>query len=173
MEQFAWSVGLADISEDGLSATNLATNDERRAIADALAVTRCDLVSCSYDVKALHGNRFKASGLIRATFEQVCVVTLDPIEQSLEIDLNVEFWPSSQLGSLTEEYDEPDRDDPEPIVDGQLEIGRVVYELLAANIDPYPRSPDAELERSSSNGKGDEPDNPFAVLADLKPATKD
>ncbi len=173
MELLDWSVGLADIPENGLSATKLATDNERRGIADALAVTRCDLVSCSYDVKALHGNRFKVSGSIRATFEQICVVTLDPVVQDLEIDLDVEFWPSAQLGSLSEEYDEPERDDPEPIVDGELEIGRVIYEAIAANIDPYPRSPDAELERSSSIGEDETPDHPFAVLADLKTATKD
>ena len=61
--------------------------------------------------------------------------------------------------------------DPEPIVAGQIDVGRVVFECLAAAIDPFPRKPDAALDRSTSaaaDGGAGKPESPFAVLANVK-----
>jgi hypothetical protein len=64
--------------------------------------------------------------------------------------------------------------DPEPIVAGQIAVGRVVYECLAAAIDPFPRAPGAALDRTSTapdGGSSAKPESPFAVLAKIR--TKD
>ena len=69
------------------------------------------------------------------------------------------------------EIDIDDEPEIEPIVAGQIEVGRVVFECLAGAIDPFPRKP---MRRSSvwppappdaSDGK---PESPFAVLAKIK-----
>jgi len=60
------------------------------------------------------------------------------------------------------------------IVAGQIAVGRVVFESLAATIDPFPRKPDAVLDWQSpdpADAPGGKTENPFAVLANLK--TKD
>jgi len=57
-------------------------------------------------------------------------------------------------------------------VAGQIAVGRVVFESLAAAIDPFPRKPGATLDLQqspSADAADDKPANPFAVLANLKP----
>jgi hypothetical protein len=56
-------------------------------------------------------------------------------------------------------------------VGGQIDVGRVVFECLAAGVDPFPRKPDATLDRRSSqpaDGGTSKPESPFAVLANIK-----
>jgi hypothetical protein len=72
--------------------------------------------------------------------------------------------PAPQTGQVALDA-EPE---PEPIVGGKIDAGRIVFESLAAAIDPYPRLPDAEFEGPLSAPEGGKPESPFAVLASLK-----
>ncbi len=72
-------------------------------------------------------------------------------------------------GGAVDLDDEPE---PEPIVGGQLAVGRIVFECLAAALDPFPRAAGATLDRHEaapqSAGAG-APSSPFAVLAKIRP----
>jgi hypothetical protein len=85
----------------------------------------------------------------------------------------VAFWPAEDIPAPTSGVvDLDDELDPEPIVAGQIAVGRVVFECLTAAIDPFPRKPDATLDRTSTAPDGDDggkPESPFAVLANLRP----
>ena len=168
MERLNWSERLVEIPDNGLEKLRVAKADECLAVAKSLGVSSCDKLSCSYVIRPILGDRFEVTGSITATVVQPCIVTLDPVAQKLRDDLAVEFWHDVKIDSLAEEFDEPEREDPEPIVDGTLEIGRVVYELIAANLDPYPRADGAELERDSSEADAAGANHPFAALSELK-----
>ena len=57
----------------------------------------------------------------------------------------------------------------EPLRDGRIEVGRVVFETLAAALDPYPRRADAAFEWTDPRDAGGaEKASPFAVLRSLK-----
>ena len=58
--------------------------------------------------------------------------------------------------------------DPEPIVAGSIDVGRIVFQSLAAATDPFPRLPGSVFDGPLSTPPGDKPDSPFAVLANLK-----
>ena len=86
---------------------------------------------------------------------QACVVTLEPIDSTIEEAFEAVFWPQEHMpapesGELVVD-DEPER---EPIVAGQIAVGRVVFESLAAAIDPFPRKPDAVLDWQSADTRG-------------------
>ena len=101
------------------------------------------------------------------------MVTLEPIDSTIEEAFEAVFWPQEHMpapenGELALD-DEPER---EPIIAGQIAVGRVVFESLAAALDPFPRKPGAVLDwqpQVSTGAAGDKPASPFAVLANLKP----
>jgi hypothetical protein len=102
---------------------------------------------------------------------QPCVVTLDPVAGSIEQDFQAAFWPEEEIAPPKGGVVDLEEDaEPEPIAGGRIAIGRVVYECLAENLDPYPRAPGAILERSEAAAPaGDgKPESPFAVLANIK-----
>ena len=115
------------------------------------------------------------TGRLRAEVSQTCVVTLEPVDSTIEEAFEAVFWPQEDMptpesGELAID-EEPER---EPIVAGQLAVGRVVFESLAAALDPFPRKPGAVLDwqpAASADGPAAKPASPFAVLANLK--TKD
>ena len=168
MSLLAWVERIANIQEEGLTSERIATSAELVTLATELSVAELSQLKCTYKIRPLPGNRFAAKGQILVSVTQQCVVTLDPITDNLEVTLDVEFWPSGQIGELSEEFDEPDREDPEPIENDELDIGRVVFELVSANINPYPRAEDAELDRHSSEVTTAGQEHPFAALAQLK-----
>jgi hypothetical protein len=59
---------------------------------------------------------------------------------------------------------------PEPIEDGTIELGKVLYETLATSLDPYPKKAGASFEWSEGPGGKAEAhgSGPFAALERLK-----
>ncbi len=105
---------------------------------------------------------------------QSCVVSLEPVESTLKEAFEVEFWPPDQLpeGALGD-LDPLEKTEIEPLQNTRVPAGRIIYEHIAAGLDPYPRAKDAsfawsepEAAASETAGKG-----PFDVLKQLKPKT--
>ena len=79
-----------------------------------------------------------------------------------------------ELTHLHEEIDSEEHDPPEQMIGGQFDAGDTLIQLLAVEINPFPRKPGASIESMSEAGARLEPiqesetDNPFATLAALK-----
>jgi len=58
-----------------------------------------------------------------------------------------------------------ERDDPERVVDGLIDVGELVAQHLSLNLDPYPRADDAGDPVELQTGPVA---SPFAALASLK-----
>jgi hypothetical protein len=173
--ELAWEYAIQSIPERGLSHARNASPEELAAIAPALDLLACGSLSAAFTIMPTVGGRYHLTGTLRADITQACVVTLDPVDSAIEEALDVTFWPERDMpapsGGALDIDEEPD---PEPIVAGQIAVGRVVFEHLAAAIDPFPRTPDAALERDKATGAAGAPgtsDSPFAVLANIKPRT--
>ena len=64
----------------------------------------------------------------------------------------------------TQTFSLADEDEPDLIIDGKIDLGALTAEFFALGLDPYPRRPEAVLDREPSNS---EPTNsPFAALAE-------
>ena len=55
-----------------------------------------------------------------------------------------------------------DEDDPDPVVDGKIDLGALAAEFFALGLDPYPRKPGAEFVAPVAQAP---PDSPFTALA--------
>src|SRR4029077_4393539 len=132
--------------------------------------------SASLDLMLKRGDRVHVTGRVRARIGQTCVVTLDPIENEIDEDIDLMFAPPeqiSQLSDLVEEAAESDTeipDPPEPIINGVIDLGRLATDALFLAVDPYPRKPDAIFETPLETAHPNDP--PLARPTALLPAAK-
>jgi uncharacterized metal-binding protein YceD (DUF177 family) len=169
--ELAWDCAISDVPDAGLNAARSATPDELNAVARTLGLVACESLEASFTITPGGMDRYTLSGALRAKVVQACVVTLEPVTSAIEQDFYATFWPEEEIlppkGGVVDLDEEAE---PEPIVSGKIDIGRVVLECLAENLDPYPRAPGAALDRSEAAAPaGDrKPESPFAVLANIK-----
>lgn len=164
----SWNESVRDIPDGGIEREHEANTGERAALATALDLLSVSTFRTKYRVRAVGNGRYTLRGRLEATIEQTCVVSLKPMTSAIEQDLDATFWPATEIeapesGSI----DIEDEAEPEPIEDGSLPIGRVIFETFASAVDPFPRAPDAALDWTPP------PDaeakiSPFAALAKLK-----
>ncbi len=150
------------------------TPAELASIAALLDLLGLEGLSLSYALRRSPGGRVQLSGRLKARVTQTCGVTLEPVDADLDVPVEMEFWPEAAVEELAQNEEELGGagalDWPEPIRDGLIDLGPVVYETLATSLDPYPKKPGASFE--SSHGGEEEgagvPSGPFAALERLK-----
>ncbi len=161
-----WIHETRSIPEAGLEVTREATEQIRAALAEALGIDACTRLVARYTIKPFESGRFELHGNAVMEARQTCVVTLDPIERTYRVRLDIAFWPPELLGDGPGADIDSLADDPEPIEDGRIDVGRIVYEELASTVDPYARSDDATFDWEDKQSPAR--DNPFAALEKLK-----
>jgi uncharacterized metal-binding protein YceD (DUF177 family) len=165
-----WSIPVRhdDVPESGLHLDLVADEAVRAAIAAVAAINGLPRLAASFDVTR-HGAGLKVSGEVSATVAQSCVVTLEPITSELREPVDLVFVPPAAAVAPEDvppdDLDPEADDEPEPLVNGIADLGRIAAEFLLLAIDPYPRKPGAEFEAPAS---GDPGGHPFAGLAALK-----
>src|SRR5438876_4906438 len=166
--ELVWDHAEHDIPESGLSAQREAAPDELASVALALDLIACRSLRAEYAIAPTAGGHYRLSGRLHAEISQACVVTLEPIDSTIEEAFEAVFWPQEDMpapssGEVAMD-DEPER---ESIEAGQIAVGRVVFESLAAATNPFPRKAGAVLDWQSatpSDTPASKPESPFAVL---------
>jgi uncharacterized metal-binding protein YceD (DUF177 family) len=163
-----WSVPvrLDDIPETGRRLELDADAAVCAAIAAAAGLEAVARLRATFDLARRGRDGVRVVGALSATVRQTCVVTLDPVENEIEEEIDLVFAPgsaSTQGGDLdlTTEMAEP----PEALVDGVIDLGAIATEFLILGIDPYPRKAGAVFEPPPSDDAGT---HPFAALAALR-----
>jgi hypothetical protein len=159
--------------EEGQLSANAA---ERAAVADLLGLSDLSSLAMTYSLYRLGQGRICLKGRLTAKLTQTCVVSLEPVLQELDVPLETAFWPPSQIRDLEQAAAEDPAtqgilDWPEPIMDGKIDLGPVLYEGLATTLDPYPRAEGVTFAWSEKAGEEGTPtaSGPFAALGHLKP----
>ncbi|MGP9810904.1 YceD family protein [Rhodopseudomonas sp. NSM] len=171
-----WRVPIVvmQIPETGLHREIEAGEAERAAMAALGGLREVMSAKAAFDLTPESGGRVRVTGRVQARVGQTCVVTLDPIESTIDEDVDLTFMPAEQIRELSETVDddgEPDPGDPpEAIERGMIDIGRVAADALYLGIDPYPRKPDVVFEPVVEPDAPEE--HPFAVLQALKAPAK-
>ncbi len=180
--EFSRPLVMDEIGIDGADLEIEANADERNLLARRLDLVSLESLTAAVRVALMeNGTVIHVTGTLRADVTQSCVVTLEPvtthIEGVLESLFTTEGTPES--GGETEISLSPDAEDPpEPILDRTIDLGDVVAERLALEINPFPRQFGASFEAYSSATAGADPEppqdgGPFAVLAKIKGTAAD
>ena len=141
--------------------------DQRAAIAKRLGLKSLPSLKADVTVKPwLDGAEL--TGRFDAVVEQVCGVSLDPFEQSLEGEIEVRVVPAGSPHAATSEGGDleldPDASDaPDVLESDAIDVSGYVVEHLALEIDPFPRKPGATFDYEPP----EEETSPFAALKKL------
>ena len=112
----------------------------------------------------------RVTGAVHGELTQICVVSLEPFPATVDEDVDVRFAPQTAADSgvarRTEEaqtFSLADEDEPDPVIDGKIDLGALAAEFFALGLDPYPRKPGAVFDEERTNSEPTE--SPFAALA--------
>jgi hypothetical protein len=172
MTEYPWSapVRVEDVPETGLHLDLVADEHVRAEIARLAGVDALPRLEAVFDI-VRKGDAMQVTGHVSGTVGQTCVVTLEPLENRIEEQVDLVFAPvRAEVSDGGEHHIGPgEAEPPEPLVGGVADLGTVATEFLLLGIDPYPRKPGAVF---ASPVRGADADGPFAALAALKERPK-
>lgn len=192
LPQSEWFVPfhVENVPSSGKNVKMVADADYLKAIAERLDVLEVKSLSAELRLTLQNGGHIlNIAGHFKADIVQECVVTLKPVESVLEDDFEawyadhdkaIPFNRAKHNQKAMEEGDEvqilEEKDDPEALIDGQVDLGEVVIQFLSLAVNPYPRAEgvadDAEpapIEITKPVAGATLRPNPFAALKNWRP----
>lgn len=168
-----WHHKIKEIPRAGITQHRQADQGLRRALAKELNTPDCHSLVADYTIRSAAGGRYELKGRIEAEFTRTCVVSLEPLRETVAEPIDCTFVPPEQMpGAQAQEESVLSLEELEPIENDRIEVGRVVYETISASLDPYPRAPDA-VYKPSADAEHKPEEHPFATLSRLKSQRKE
>jgi uncharacterized metal-binding protein YceD (DUF177 family) len=163
-------VNVAQIPDSGLHREIEADASARAVMAEAASLRDISSMRAAFDLSNRSGGRVRVAGRVQAKVGQTCVVTLEPIENEIDEEVDLIFAPAEEIASQIDADDDDGESmiaDPlEPIENGMIDLGRLATDVLYLAIDPYPRKQGAVFEPKLI--AVDPEDHPFAALKALQ-----
>jgi hypothetical protein len=161
---WAEPVRLRQLAQGPISRHLVADEAARARIARELGLERLDLLEGELtftpwlDGAEIHGRW-------RASLEQICGVTLEPLPSQPEGEFLVRVVPAGSPNAPSPEDEvviDPEADDPPDVLDkdDQIDLAAYLVEQLALQIDPFPRKPGAVFAPPEQPA----PPSPFEAL---------
>lgn len=137
--------------------------EELKALARRFKIPALHALTAEIRATPWRGGGMKLEGHITADMEQVSVVSLEPFRETVSVPLARYFLPHGAV------VDNEQEDDADPIDNGWIDLGEVVAETLALDLDPYPRKAgEAFPGHVEDDGEDAKVPSPFAALAAKK-----
>jgi uncharacterized metal-binding protein YceD (DUF177 family) len=162
------SVPTQEVGAGGRSVSFAASEEERAGLARRFGLQAVLDVTVEGRLFAEGDGEFVFRGDIVAKVVQTCVVTLEPVENSINEPMALRFIPVERLAEPRREVmvDAEQEEETEGLAGDVVDLGPAVAEQFGVALDPYPRKPGAMLpEGVKSEGPGRV--NPFTVLRNL------
>ncbi len=185
-QEFSYFVDASEIGYKPVKINVSLPDEDKRRLCLRLGLHSIDNLSADIVLERNSVNKFiLVKGKIIAEIYQKCVVTTEPVPEIIEDNFEAWFAEPNQAVSFIkarrermsrkEKSDQPvmeDSDDPEAIIDGNIDLGELVVQHFSLSLLPYPRADGASFDNGDDNTLGAAPegayDNPFAALKDWK-----
>ena len=150
--EWSHNIDAAALPDAGLTVTVEANPQESADLARRFGVTAIAGLRADIQVKR-NAMVYRVAGRIHAAVTSPCVVTSTPVAQTIDESFEAFYADKTAAISLTLARHERQRsqdaevpmleesEDPEPLIDGQIDVGELASQYLALAIDPYPRAP--------------------------------
>jgi len=157
-----------DQIRDGDRVDLVADSGECESVAERLGLLSLERLE-AHAVLSRDDQQIRASGRLKASLEQACVATGEPVPEHVDEAFDLLFIPPPSKGKPDEEI-ELGSDELDTIFhDGTgIELGNAIADTLALSLDPYPRSAGADAALKEAGVMSEEEAGPFAALAALK-----
>jgi uncharacterized metal-binding protein YceD (DUF177 family) len=159
--EFSRRLALGSVGSEGRRLSLAATPEECAALAARFDIPEVRFLTAELALRPEPEGALRVTGRMRAGVVQSCVVTLEPVPQSVEEAVQLRLLPDG----ATPGDEDPEAPDELVAENGEVDLGEAVAEQLSLALDPYPRAPGAELPDTLDDGSAT---GPFAALAKLK-----
>jgi uncharacterized metal-binding protein YceD (DUF177 family) len=158
--EFSRPLTLDHVPAGGQALALTASEVERAALATRFGLLGLLSFTGELQLRPAPEGRVKVTGRLAAEVEQACVISLEPVRQSVAEEVAWRLLPD---GAEPSDGDE----DPDDLVaeQGVVDLGEALAQQLCLALDPYPRAPGAQLPGEAGDGGTH---GPFAALAKLK-----
>ena len=147
-------------------------------------------LSAEIELSRAPGNKavVHVTGMLKADVVQICVVSGAPVKNYIEEEFEGWYADPTSFASIAKARQEKagkvadveipildEREDPEPMVNGKIDLGDLVCQYLSLGLDPYPRAPGVqtpELSPAQEEKVSAVRKNPFEALKDWKSEKK-
>jgi len=177
LSAYSYKIKVGHVATNPISVTFSADDRECAQIARVWDVTNIHSFSGTANVARWKRDGVRVKGQVNVDVEQPCVVTLEPVRQTISEDFEALFVPeNSKLARLDLDpsgemiLDPEGPDAPETYSGDSIDLGAVAAEFAVLALDPYPRAEGSEFAGYiESDPADDEEKSPFAVLKFPKP----
>jgi hypothetical protein len=181
---FSRPLAAAEVPEEGLTLHIVARPDECAALAAQDGLVAVDRLEADLAVRRKGAGGVAVTGELRAALRQTCVVTLEEFDATIVEPIEIAFAPEpaprppepahrrtrrpAEVEEPSSRFVDVEGDEPDPLIDGRIDLGAIVAEFLALALDPYPRKPGASFAAPQEEPEAEaEPRrSPFAGLGD-------
>jgi uncharacterized metal-binding protein YceD (DUF177 family) len=166
---FSRLVRVDALPREGQVITIEATPAEREELASFYKLPAIEALTATLRLDPWGRGGARVTGAVHGELTQICVVSLEPFPATVDEDVDVRFAPRTAANPRstavqdTETFSLADEDEPDPVIDGKIDLGALTAEFFALGLDPYPRKPGAILDEERTNSEPT--DSPFAALA--------
>lgn len=179
--EWPYAVSVEEIDARPKIFTFTADEQERADLARRLNVVSVEEARASVTVQKA-GGVIHAIGSVSAHVTQNCVVTLQPLRSVIEDEFEGWFGDKDSAVSFARARNEREAKkghaeveileesvDPEPILNGKVDLGELATQYLSLGVDPYPRAQGAasahiEDEKAAAQSRK----SPFEALKNWK-----
>ncbi len=183
--EWSYLINIDDVRSDPKTFTFKPSERERIDVARRLGLISIESAEASVTLQRASGGVIHAMGVIRADVTQNCVVTMAPLPVHIEDEFEGWYGNKDQAVSFAKARNErevklsqaeieilEESVDPEPVVNGKIDIGELATQYLSLALDPYPHSEGATYEFGPPDEKKGEGaklrKSPFEALKDWK-----
>lgn len=163
--EFSRTIPLDRIGVDAKEQTIVADEAERLALARRFRIRALSRLEADYRLVP-EGAGWLATGTLRADAVQACTATGQDVPESVDTPFTIRFVREGTASEEEVELSEEDCDVIELDSD-RIDMGEAVAQTLALNLDPYPRSRDADSYLKEMGVKQEGETGALAGLKDL------
>jgi uncharacterized metal-binding protein YceD (DUF177 family) len=173
---FSYRIKVGHVSHNPIEVRIAADAHERAELARLWNILGVEVLTAELKIRRWKKDGVKVIGTVHAEATQACVVTLDPVAEVIDEEIEEIFVPegsslaripANDAGEIIVDPDGPNL--PEQFTGDEIDVGAFVAEIAAMALDPYPRKPGVEFGARIEDDAADAgKPSPFAVLKNLK-----
>lgn len=171
---FSRPINVEKVKSKGVREKISAKPEECEKLTSQLNINKLDALNFDCTLMPWKKGGVEVSGVVTATIEEICVVTLEVFTTEIKQDIKRYYERAGRSAPEIPVVDMEKLEDdlPDQFEGGQIDIGDIAVETLALCLSPHPRKPGAVFTDHVESDP-DSPDdparkNPFDVLQQLK-----
>jgi uncharacterized metal-binding protein YceD (DUF177 family) len=165
---FSRLIPLVRLSPEPFRQQIQATADERERLAARFDLVALDRLTATVTLRRQQGEIVLLEADFEAAFAQYCVITLEPVSDTVLGSFSLLYGPAEEAGTEVE----PGPEDTvfEALTGDAIDIGEAVAQELSLALPEFPRHPDAAVDAAAA---AEPVDSAFAALARLRKLPQD